>query len=128
VGWATPDQIGAVQPITGLEDKVEELQRRAEILIRQAVPDLDWRLATGTLTIGLLGVIEAAMVERVLRNPLGLRQESRQSDDFTHSWTVDQAISAGALYLDPSELDLLIPSALSRLPRSARLRTPLRDC
>jgi len=56
-----------------------------------------------------------AMVLRVLKNPDGLR--SATIDDY--SYTVDQARSAGELYLTENEIDTLTPvrtSAFSIVP------------
>lgn len=54
----------------------------------------------------LVVAVECAMVLRVLRNPDGKRQES--IDDY--SWTRDNSVSAGTLYVSDEELALLSPA------------------
>lgn len=82
----------------------------AEAELRSRVPLLQERLDSGLLDPALVVRVLCAMVLRVLRNPEGLRQQSESIDDYTRSWTVDSARSAGALYLDPSEIELLLPA------------------
>lgn len=43
-------------------------------------------------------------VGRVLDNPRGVRQESKQQDDYTHSVTIDNSRSTGELYFTAQEL------------------------
>lgn len=67
------------------------------------VPLLEQRLLTGLVSTDLAVAVVSAMVLRVLRNPEGKRQESL--DDY--SYTRDQALSAGVLYVTDAEVDLL---------------------
>lgn len=67
------------------------------------VPSLDQRLTDGSVSPDLVVAVVSAMVLRVLRNPEGKRQESL--DDY--SYTRDQALSAGVLYVTDAEIDLL---------------------
>jgi len=64
---------------------------------------IDTRATAGTLDAGLLRMVETAMVLRVMRNPDGKKQEA--IDDY--SWTRDNAVSAGLLYVGDDELALL---------------------
>lgn len=80
-------------------------------IIRSRVPSIDARLAGSSESVDeqLVIAIECAMVLRVLRNPDGKRQES--IDDY--SWTRDNAVSAGLLYLSDDELTMLSPAGAS---------------
>lgn len=73
----------------------------AILLARDAT--IDTRLTAGTLDAALVRAVVSAMVLRVMRNPDGKRQES--IDDY--SWTRDEALSAGSLYVSDDELALL---------------------
>jgi hypothetical protein len=64
---------------------------------------IDARTTAGTLDVGLLRMVETAMVLRVMKNPDGKKQEA--IDDY--SWTRDNAVSAGLLYVTDEELALL---------------------
>lgn len=83
---------------------------RAERLILAQVPSVPTRVAAGTLDVQLVADVEVAIVERVMRNPDGRRSESKTGDDYTHSWTLDNAVSTGGLYLTADERELLAPS------------------
>lgn len=75
-------------------------------LIQARVPKVKERVDDGSLPTGLVIAVETSMVLRVLRNPEGKRQEA--IDDY--SWTRDQAVSSGLLYLADEELSLLSPA------------------
>ena len=75
----------------------------ASAIIRQAVPDIDDRIAAGTLDADLVKNVAVSMVLRVMRNPDGKLEES--IDDY--SYRRDSAQSTGAMYLSDSELKLL---------------------
>lgn len=72
-------------------------------IVLAQVPHLEERIASGAVASGLVVSVVTAMVLRVLRNPEGLRQES--IDDY--SYTRDQALSGGLLYLTDAELSML---------------------
>lgn len=72
-------------------------------IIRARIPGLEARLTAATLDVALVVQVETAMVLRVLSNPDGKRQEA--IDDY--SWTRDNAVSTGLMYLSDAELDLL---------------------
>lgn len=69
------------------------------VLLAQ-VPGIEARMTAGTLSDALVRKVESAMVLRVLRNPEGWRQWSIDDASFTR----DQSLSAGQLYLAPEEL------------------------
>jgi hypothetical protein len=93
----------------------------AGALVRQQVPRVDERLLDGTMEPDALAAIVTAMVVRVLRNPDGRRQGSRSIDDFSESWTIDAALSTGALYLSDAERASLLPVGAARTVRSVRM-------
>lgn len=79
-------------------------------------PTLDADVTAGLVTQQTLTSIVSSMVLRVLKNPEGKRQES--IDDY--SWTRDNAVSSGALYVSDEEMRLLIGKIIPRV-RSVRL-------
>lgn len=80
----------------------------ADMLTAQ-VPQLLERFAAGALTATVIQRVQVDMVLRLLKNPDGHRQGSRSIDDYTEGWTIDNAISAGELYVSDTELALLSP-------------------
>jgi hypothetical protein len=96
-------------PLSDAErDLAKHLLVDAWAILLARVPTLESRLGASppTLSKALVVTVETAMVLRVMRNPEGKRQES--IDDY--SWTRDNAVSAGLLYLGDDELALLVPS------------------
>lgn len=110
--YATPQDVAAgFRPLTDPEALiVPTLLERAEAILLATVPSVPARIDSGTLSKGVVVAVEAAMVERVLRNPGGRRQESRTLGDFTDSWTIDDAVSSGALSVSGAEVALLAPA------------------
>jgi hypothetical protein len=92
----------------------------AGAIVRQQVPRVDARLLDGTMEPDALAAVVTAMVVRVLRNPDGRRQGSRSIDDFSESWTIDAALSTGALYMSDAERSSLLPVGVARTVRSVR--------
>jgi hypothetical protein len=84
------------------------------VLLAQ-VPGIEARLEAGTLSEALVRKVETAMVLRVLRNPEGWRQWSIDDASFTR----DQSLSAGLLYLAPGESAELAPVPSSSASRGA---------
>lgn len=76
-------------------------------VVLSQVPGVEERVAAGSLRDDLVVKVVAAMVLRILKNPDGLRQWSIDDASFTR----DQALSAGLLYLADSELAELMPRA-----------------
>jgi hypothetical protein len=97
-----------------------QLLRFAGALVRQQVPRLEDRLNDDTLDPDALAAVVTAMVVRVLQNPDGRRQGSRSIDDFSESWTIDAALSTGALYLSDVERSSLLAVGTARTVRSVR--------
>ncbi len=76
-------------------------------VLNARVPNLDARTSAvppEPLLTGLLIQVETAMVRRVMSNPDGIRQESVGQ----WSYTRDQSLSSGALFVSAEELDLLL--------------------
>lgn len=67
------------------------------------LPLLDSRVISGSISPALVTQVVTAMALRVLRNPDGKRQES--IDDY--SWTRDDTVSSGGLYVSEDEVRLL---------------------
>jgi hypothetical protein len=70
-------------------------------------PNLETQIADGDVSREIVTFVVSAMALRVLRNPEGIRQWSIDDASFTR----DNALSAGGLYLSPDELRLLSPAA-----------------
>lgn len=85
------------------ESVVDALLADAWTLILANVSTVEERLDDETLSIDVVKLVECAMVIRVLRNPEGLKTE--RVDDY--SYTRDEAIAAGALYISDAEIALL---------------------
>jgi hypothetical protein len=92
------------------------LDDAAAILLAR-VSTIPARVAAGTLNAALVKRVQAAMVQRVLSNPDGKRQES--IDDY--AWTRDNALSAGMLYATADEIAELLP--VRSRARSVTLQT-----
>lgn len=75
----------------------------AVVLTRR--PMLQQHLVDGNVSDGLARAVVSAMVLRVLRNPEGIRQWSIDDASFTR----DNALSAGWLFVSDDELALLTP-------------------
>ena len=83
---------------TFLEDAWRLLRRRIQTIEADIAAD-----TSGDLQADAVRVLATAVL-RVMKNPDGIRQES--IDDY--SWTRDQAVSAGLLYISDDELNALI--------------------
>lgn len=82
---------------------------RTENQIRSRIPDLDQRIADGTLSKDVIVDIVAAAVARVARNPEGLRSVTKAVDDGSITKTVDSSRSAGDLGLTDDEWAQILP-------------------
>lgn len=87
------------------ENRADTLCRFASEMIRQAVPGIDERLASGDLSGDLAAFVAAQMVLRVLRNPSGVAAETVGPWSVTYGSTGTQA--TGALFLGEAEMALL---------------------
>lgn len=88
------------RPLTEAEQSfTQSLLDDAWSLALDSVADLEARYASGLVRPESAVRVLCAMVLRVLRNPEGKKQES--IDDY--SWTRDNAVSSGLLYLSDDE-------------------------
>ena len=76
-------------------------------ILLAVVPDIDARVVAGTTSTNLVISVVSAMVLRVLRNPEGIRQWSVDDASFTR----DNSLSAGGLFVSPEEVALLTGAA-----------------
>lgn len=98
------------RPLTEAEKSVAVAQLDdAWAILLASVPTLQARHAAGAVSDALVRSVIAAMVIRVLRNPEGLRTFSSDEASFTR----DNAVSGGALYVSAEEAALLSGSALA---------------
>lgn len=109
--WTTPEElvdawIGDDEPLD--LDKVEIWIGKAERLIRFHIPDLAARVAddtTGELLEDVKDVV-TAMVQRVFRNPEGIRQRQETTGPFTGSVTFGGDVPGGLALTDDEMLRL----------------------
>lgn len=96
------------------EPVAQALLDDAWVIVKSAVPDIETRISTGVLDLGVATFVVCAMVLRVLRNPDGVRQWS--VDDYSE--TRDSVLSGGVLYVSDAEADLLTGRNRAVLPRA----------
>ncbi len=96
------------------EARADTLCRYASQIIRQAVPDIDARIAAGRLSADVASFVCVQMVLRVMRNPSGVAAETVGPWSVTYGSTGTQA--TGALYISDAELALLtgVPAGARR--------------
>lgn len=99
------DYVARVGPVTD-EAQIGTLLADASRRIRSAVPTVDARIADGTLDRETAAEVAVAMVQRVMRNPGGVRTLTTGP----MSVGFDAAGAAGRLYLDADDLALLQPT------------------
>lgn len=98
------DVEGAWRPLSDAETLVVTNRLVfASAIVRQRVPDIDDRIASGDIDPVLVAGVVAEAIKRVMINPDGKRAET--IDDY--SYTRDSALSAGSLYLTDDEIALL---------------------
>lgn len=85
------------------EAQVTELLEDVETLIKTRIPDLDAKVADGTIPERLVVMVEVNAVIRVLRNPDAYVSET----DGNYSYTRSQDGSSGYLNILPIEWDWL---------------------
>lgn len=92
------------RPLSELETAAaQDLLNDAWGLIGPHLPAVTRRMDAGLLTDGTVKAVVKAMVFRVLRNPDGIRQFGSDEASFTR----DNALSTGELYLSDTELVVL---------------------
>lgn len=115
-----PPPLALVGDVTGLEilysveadpaavnSLVRTLIRQASALLRYRIPDLDARIASGTVPASIAAHAVVNMIMRVMRNPRALR--SQTVGPFTRSFSPTAA--SALLEVTQGEVDLLTPAA-----------------
>lgn len=74
-----------------------------ELIIRNRIPDLDRKVAEGSLALELVVMVEAEAVLRLVRNPEGYTAET----DGNYSYQINARVASGAIDILPSEWALL---------------------
>lgn len=110
------------RPLTTAEQSLAAaLLRRASGMVRSRLPNVDIRIAAGTLDAGQAALAVIHMVLRVMRNPAGVRTET--VGPFTRTFDTR---SSGLLALTDAELALLAPRRRRRAPAGTiRIRAGL---
>jgi len=107
VPFATADDVDVLRPLdTDERDRATVLLRYASAEIRRNQPDIDARIALGTLDPDLANLAAVQMVLRVLRNVDGVRQETVGPSAISY----DPAQATGKLAFTADELALLQPA------------------
>lgn len=107
--YATIDDVEELwRPLSDDEAVLADaLLERASRMIRTRVRDVDDRISSGKLDSAVAGDVAVAMVLRVLKHPDSIRSETDTFGDESHTVIFDQAVSAGLLYVDDTEVALL---------------------
>lgn len=87
----------------GEQEIVETRLNDVELLIRHKIPDLDSKIADGTISQDLLVMVEADTVLRLIRNVDGFRSET----DGNYSYQIDERVASGRLDILAHEWALL---------------------
>jgi hypothetical protein len=82
---------------------VETRLNDVELLIRSRIPDLDARVANGTLDVEVVIMVEAEAVLRLIRNPEGYTAET----DGNYSYQISVKVASGRIDILSSEWALL---------------------
>lgn len=88
---------------SGEQEIVETRLNDIELLIRHKIPDLDARIADGTISQDLLVMVEADTVLRLIKNVDGFRSET----DGNYSYQIDERVASGRLDILAHEWALL---------------------
>lgn len=117
---AVPDPFATAQdvadlwrPLSSAETaRADHLVVVASAMIRHDVPLVDQWIADGLLDPVLPKQVVVNMIERVLRNPTGMKQVQQTAGPFSSggSWDTDQV--GGRLYLTADDLALLEPQVI----------------
>jgi hypothetical protein len=115
------------RPLTDQEQaNAQGLLDDAWELLTFRVPDLEARIASGALPVGLVRYVMRESLIPVLRNPDGYRQWSVDDASFTR----DNSVAAGRLSIADDLVSLLLPNASTRrgaftiAPHQETPRTP----
>lgn len=102
------------RPLSAAETTTaDNLVGTASTMLRNRFPDIDDRIAAGTLDADLATQAVVEMIKRVLRNLEGVRQRSRTTGPFTQSESFAEG-DAGELEITDVEIALLRPPSVHR--------------
>lgn len=107
-----------IPPGATVDAQLDRLIEKAELQLPNKC--IATGITKGTLDQDTVKSVIEDMVIRVTKNAKGYRQ--RSIDDY--SVTIDTAISSGALYLSPSERELLCPPRRTGTVGSIRIGVP----
>lgn len=103
MAYASPADVNARLVGRNLDDEESAVVATrlddAEELIRDRIPDLDHRIASGEIRERLLVMTEAEAVLRLIRNPDGYSQET----DGNYSYSLSAAVASGRLEITQEE-------------------------
>lgn len=114
--YGTVQQVGIELGRTIVSPETEQVQQwldRVQRMIKDRIPDLDFKVASGQILLDTVADVEVAAVVRKALNPRGFRSISHHVDDATLQQTIDQSQSDGVLRILDSEWDRLIPAAMN---------------
>src|SRR6476660_9490005 len=104
--FATAGDVEAIWRTLTDQDTVRVLARieQASRMVREQVPDVDARIAAGTLNPATVRDVVVDMVERVVATDRFVRQGSVAVDDGSESRTYVSSVADGELFISPAQL------------------------
>jgi hypothetical protein len=104
--FATPSDVEAIWRTLTDQDTIRVFARIAQAsrMVREQVPDVDARIAAGTLSADTVRDVVVDMVERVVSVDRFVRQGSVAVDDGSESKTYVSAVADGELFISPAQL------------------------
>ncbi len=106
MAYATAEDVSArwTQPLDDAEKAVVNTRLEdAELLIKARIPDLDDKVLSGEIQEGIVVMVEAEAVLRLIRNPEGYVTET----DGGYSYQLSDKVASGELNIQPREWALL---------------------
>lgn len=122
--FARVSEIKIGRPLTADEtDLATALLDRASMKLRLRIPGIDARVTADPLARQAARLAVLAAVERVLKNPDGMKQLTDTAGPFSQSRTLADSIVSGLLYFTAEDLIGLAPSLVPGVPLTARVRS-----
>jgi hypothetical protein len=106
MAYATVEDVTARLPRALDDDETRVVTARlgdAELVLKSRIPDLNAKVAAGTIDQDVVVMIEAEAVLRLIRNPEGYQQES----DGSYSYMLRSDVSSGRIEILPTEWAML---------------------
>jgi len=111
--FATVADVSGLRTLSPAEEtRAALLLGYGSALIRQKVPDIDARIATGALDVAIPRMVAVSMVLRGLQQLAatpGAKSESTTTGPYTHAVTYAEAVGSGLIRLFDDELASLLP-------------------